>query len=67
MKKELELKCPVCGKKTKHYQAKNGDYRCLICGNITKSSSKKEIEFTMDDALDAALNGEEGATDKLGE
>ena len=45
----IELKCTECGKKTKHYLSKNGDYKCLICGKVNKSLNKKEIVFEADE------------------
>ena len=60
MKKEnLELKCSSCGKTTRHYLTKKGEYRCLICNTVNKTVSPKknlEVVFEADEELDSALN-----------
>lgn len=47
----LELKCKECGRRTKHYLSKTGDYKCLICGTVNKSLNKKEVVFEQDETL----------------
>ena len=60
--KNLEIRCPRCSKVTNHYLASNGEYRCMICGNVGKKvTPKKELEvvFEADKELDSKLNPEE--------
>ena len=45
----IEIKCSACGKKTKHYLSKDGDYKCLLCGTVNKSTNKKEVVFEPDE------------------
>lgn len=51
----LELKCPACGKVTKHYLSKTGKYKCVICGKANKSL-KCEVEFECDETFINELN-----------
>lgn len=58
----LEMKCSECGRVTKHYLSSKGEYRCLICGKVSKTiAPKKEMEVTFeaDEELDKALNPQE--------
>lgn len=59
--KNLEIKCPTCGKVTKHYlSSKKGEYRCLICGTVNKKVSPKkkdlEVVFEADEEFNNQLN-----------
>lgn len=44
----IEVRCSECGKVTKHYLSKNGDYKCLICGKVNKRLPR-EIAFEPDE------------------
>lgn len=56
----LTMKCKECGKETKHYLSKTGDYKCLICGTVNKSiSKKKEVVFEQDNDLFEEIPTEE--------
>lgn len=58
-----DLKCPKCGRVTRHYlNPKTGEYRCVICQSVNKTikvAPAKDVEFEMDPELEAALNPEE--------
>lgn len=42
----IEINCSECGRVTKHYLSKDGDYKCLFCGKINRSlPRKKEVIF----------------------
>lgn len=54
-----EIKCSICGKVTKHYLSKKGEYKCLICGTANKKvAPKKDLEviFEIDEEFDNQLN-----------
>lgn len=57
--KVLKIKCATCGRETPHYVNTKGEVRCAICQTVAKKvtvKTPKEVEFEMDEALDAALN-----------
>lgn len=47
----IEINCSECGRVTKHYLSKNGEYKCLICGKVNKTIPKKEVVFKQDENL----------------
>lgn len=55
-----ELKCVKCGKLTRHYLSeKTGEYRCMICGAVSKRVSPKipkEVVFETDEEFINELN-----------
>lgn len=56
----MKLKCSRCGKETAHYQASNGEVRCLVCGTVNKVIKKKvEVTFESDEEFNKTLNQEE--------
>lgn len=55
----ITIKCKECGKQTKHYLSKTGDYKCLICGTVNKSIKKKEVVFESDDDLFEEITDEQ--------
>lgn len=68
--KVLNIKCATCGRETPHYVNAKGEVRCAICQTVAKKvavKTPKEVEFEMDEALDAALNPvvEEVETEKI--
>jgi hypothetical protein len=47
----------VCGRVTHHYLNKvTGEYKCVVCQNISKTIEVKEVLFEMDEELDSSLN-----------
>lgn len=44
----VTLKCSCCGKPTKHYLTKDGEYKCIICQHVDKTVALKEVVFESD-------------------
>lgn len=57
MKHIIEYRCKECGRVTKHYLSKTGEYRCLICSTVNKRAPRTVV-FEQDEELDTALNPE---------
>ena len=66
--KLIDIQCPRCGRITHHYLNElTGEYKCVICQSTNKTikvKPKKEILFTMDEELEAALNPIEDVTEE---
>lgn len=56
LSKNAEMKCSVCGKITKHFLDKDGNYRCLVCNTINASVPVSEVVFEADEEFDTELN-----------
>ena len=53
----IDIQCPVCGRVTHHYLNKvTGEYKCVICQNVSRTIKVKEVLFEMDKELDSSLN-----------
>lgn len=61
MKKNISLRCKICGRTTSHYLVEEtGEYHCSVCGHVNKKVApkkkepKKTVEFTPDFEIPAS-------------